>query len=112
MHTVHDTAHFYSVQVVHVVYSVLSNNMLFKKNVAKTFVPLIVMIIVLCPTKIVNWSDICPVKKKYVSAALVMPDHVSGLVFLFSCPPKPLINHLNFYCIKQIDYFSVRACVL
>ena len=29
--------------------------------------------------------------------------HVSRLVFLFSCSPNPSINHLNFYCIKQID---------
>ena len=34
--------------------------------------------------------------------------HVNRLVFLFSCPKNPSINHLNFYCIKQIDYiFSV-----
>ena len=25
---------------------------------------------------------------------------VSRLVFLFSCPPNPSINHFNFYCIK------------
>ena len=31
-------------------------------------------------------------------------DHVSRLVSIFSCPPNPSINHLNFYCIKQIDY--------
>ena len=40
-----------------------------------------------------------------------MPYHVSELVFLFSCPTWIYqINHLNFYCIKQIDYiFSVRV---
>ena len=37
------------------------------------------------------------------------PYHVSGLVFLFSCPQNPSINHLNFYCIKQIDY--IFPCV-
>ena len=36
-------------------------------------------------------------------------DHVSWLVFLFSCPQNPSINHLNFYCIKQIDY--IFPCV-
>ena len=37
-----------------------------------------------------------------------MSDHVSELVFLFSCPKNPSINHLNFYCIKQLDeHFSV-----
>ena len=30
--------------------------------------------------------------------------HVSRLVFLFSYLQNPSINHLNFYCIKQIDY--------
>ena len=36
-------------------------------------------------------------------------DHVSRLVFLFSCPKNPSINHFNFYCIKQIDY--IFPCV-
>ena len=36
-------------------------------------------------------------------------DHVSRLVFLFSCPKNPSINHLSFYCIKQIDY--IFPCV-
>ena len=36
-------------------------------------------------------------------------DHVSRLVFLFSCPQNPSINHLNFNCIKQIDY--ILPCV-
>ena len=31
------------------------------------------------------------------------------LVFLFSCPNNPSINHLNFYCIKQID--NIFPCV-
>ena len=31
------------------------------------------------------------------------------LVFLFSCPKNPSINHLNFYFIKQIDY--IFPCV-
>ena len=35
--------------------------------------------------------------------------HVSELVFLFSCPPNPWINLLNFYCIKQVD--NILACV-
>ena len=36
--------------------------------------------------------------------------HVSGLIFLFSCPKNSSINQLNFYCIKQIDYiFSLRV---
>ena len=38
-----------------------------------------------------------------------MSDHVSRLVFLFSCPQNPSINHLNFYCIKEIDY--IFPCV-
>ena len=29
--------------------------------------------------------------------------------FLFSCPENLSINHLNFYCIKQIDY--IFPCV-
>ena len=33
--------------------------------------------------------------------------HVSRLLFLFSCPKNPSINHLNFYCIKQRLHFSV-----
>ena len=37
-------------------------------------------------------------------------DHVGRLVFLFSCPKHPSINHLNFYCIKQIDY--IFPCVM
>ena len=36
-------------------------------------------------------------------------DHVSRLVFLSSCPKNPSINHLNFYCIKQID--NIFPCV-
>ena len=45
-------------------------------------------------------------------------DHVSGHVFLFSCRKNILINHLSFYCIKQIDnifpcvYFFVFFCSL
>ena len=31
------------------------------------------------------------------------------IVFLFSCPKNPSINHLNFYCIKQID--NIFPCV-
>ena len=38
-----------------------------------------------------------------VDRDLFLSAHVSRLVFLFSCPQNPSINHLNFYCIKQID---------
>ena len=38
--------------------------------------------------------------------------HVSRLVFLFPCPPNPSINHLNFYCIKQIDYIFPCWCTV
>ena len=38
--------------------------------------------------------------------------HVSGLVFLFSCPKSPSINHLNFYCMKQIDYIFPCVCTV
>ena len=39
-------------------------------------------------------------------------DHVSRLVFLFSCPPNSSIHYLNFYCIKQIHgrlHFSMHV---
>ena len=39
-------------------------------------------------------------------------DHVSRLVFLFSCPQNPSINHLNFCCIKQIDYIFPCVCTV
>ena len=39
-------------------------------------------------------------------------DHVSGLVFHFSCPPNSWINHLHFYCIEQIDYIFPCACTV
>ena len=43
-------------------------------------------------------------------------DGVSGLVFLFSCPPPPpeipSINHLKFYCIKHIDYIFPCICTV
>ena len=41
-------------------------------------------------------------------------DYVSGLLFLFSCPQNPSINHLNFYCIiiKQINYSFPCACTV
>ena len=39
-------------------------------------------------------------------------DHVSGLVFVFSCPPNPSVNHLNFYCIKQVDYIFPCVCTV
>ena len=35
--------------------------------------------------------------------------HVSRLVFLFSCLKNLSINHLNFYCIEQID--NIFPCV-
>ena len=34
------------------------------------------------------------------------PYHVSRL--LFSCPQNYSINHVNFYCIKQIDYIDYK----
>ena len=37
--------------------------------------------------------------------------HVSGLVFIFSCPPNPSINHMNFYYIKQIINFPCVCTV-
>ena len=42
----------------------------------------------------------------------VTSDHVSRLVFLFSCPKNPSINHLNFYCIKQTDYIFPYVCTV
>ena len=39
-------------------------------------------------------------------------NHVSRLVFLFSCPSNPSINHLNFYCIKQIEYIFPCVCTV
>ena len=38
-------------------------------------------------------------------------DHVSRIVFLFSCPKNPSINHMNFYFIKQIDNIFPCVCV-
>ena len=40
------------------------------------------------------------------------PYHVSALVFLFSCPKNPSINHLNFYCVKQIDNIFPCVCTV
>ena len=37
------------------------------------------------------------------------PYHVSGIVSIFSCPKNSSINHLNFYCIKQI--YNIFPCV-
>ena len=39
-------------------------------------------------------------------------DHVSRLVFLFSCPKNSSVNHLNFYCMKQIDYIFSCVCTV
>ena len=50
-------------------------------------------------------------KDTYTDGFKSMPYHVSGHVSLFSCPQNTSINHLSFYCIKQIDYIS-RVCVL
>ena len=52
-----------------------------------------------------KWS----IKKNDVKST---SDNISRLVFLFSCPQNPSINHLNFYCIKQIDYIFPCVCVL
>ena len=38
--------------------------------------------------------------------------HVSRLVFLFSRTHNPSINHLNSYCIKQIDYIFPSVCTV
>ena len=37
--------------------------------------------------------------------------YVSRFVFLFSCSQNPSIDHLNFYCIKQINYIHFFPCV-
>ena len=37
-------------------------------------------------------------------------NHVSRLVFLFSCPKNPSINHLNLYCI--VLYCIVLYCIV
>ena len=37
-------------------------------------------------------------------------DHVSRLVFLFSCSKNSSINHLNFYSIKQTD--NIFPCLI
>ena len=47
--------------------------MLLKNNNEKTDVRPNVEIMS-CPTKIGNWSDMCPVKKKYLFAALCLGD--------------------------------------
>ena len=39
-------------------------------------------------------------------------DHVSGLVYLFSCRKNPSNNHLYFYCIKQIDNIFLCVCTV
>ena len=39
-------------------------------------------------------------------------DHVRRFVFLFSCTKNPSINHLNFYCIKQIDFIFPCMCIV
>ena len=39
-------------------------------------------------------------------------DLISGLVFLFLCPPNPSIKHFNFYCIKQLDYIFPCVCTV
>ena len=39
-------------------------------------------------------------------------DHFSRLVFLFSCSQNPSINHLNFYCISQIDNIFPCVCTV
>ena len=40
------------------------------------------------------------------------PHHVSGLIFIFSCPQNHSVHHLNFHCIKQIDYIFPCVCTL
>ena len=37
---------------------------------------------------------------------------MSRLVLLFLYPKNPSINHLNFYCIKQIDYIFLCVCTV
>ena len=41
------------------------------------------------------------------------PRHVTSAdLFSFLCPKSPSINHLNFYCIPQIDYIFPCACTV
>ena len=81
--------------------------------------PLIVVIIVLCPTKfklsptkIVNWSDMCPVKKKYLFAALGHPssyNHVRpGLTWKLSGESNPLTAYANL----TICTLQLQSCLL
>ena len=50
-------------------------------------------------------------KGTYTDGVKSTSDYVNRLVFLFSCPKNPSINHLNYYCMKQIDYiFPFEYC--
>ena len=62
---------------------------------------------VLCPFSLVVDRDL--LKCTRTDGVKSTSDHVSRLVFLLSYPQNSSINHLNFYCIKQIDY--IFPCV-
>ena len=64
----------------------------------------------LCAFSLVVDYDL--LKDTHIDGIKSMLDHVRRLVFRFSCPKNPSINHLNFYCIKQIDYIFPCVCTV
>ena len=64
----------------------------------------------LCAFSLVVYRDL--LKDTHTDGVKSTSDHVSGLVFLFSCPKNPPINYLNFYCMKQMDYIFPCVCAV
>ena len=73
-----------------------------------TIIPYYTITWLLCAFSLVVDRDL--LKDTHTDGVKSTSDHVSRLVFLFSCPKNSSINHLNFYCIKQIDY--IFPCVI
>ena len=73
-----------------------------------TIIPYYTITWLLCAFSLVVDRDL--LKDTHTGGVKSTSDHVSRLVFLFSCPKNSSINHLNFYCIKQIDY--IFPCVI
>ena len=79
-----------------------------KKIIVDIYYYLYTITWLLCAFSLVVDRDL--LKGTHIDGVKSTSDHVSRLLFLFSFPPNTSINHLNFYCIKQIDYICPCVC--
>ena len=75
-----------------------------------TIIPYYTITWLLCAFSLVVDRDLLGHYLLHISLSSPTNTYVSRLVFLFSYPKNSSINHLNFYCIKQIDY--IFPCVI